>query len=185
MPMLKRMRLTSKIMGVSMVVGAMLLLLLVFTLNFLERFSVSTQVTADAHTLAVTFSAAIALIGATALALGALVSAQVGGAFATLKAQLDRLSKGVIPSKYAETGSEDLDAVRESLNRCIDAMNALVADTAMLAASATEGKFATRADASRHQGCYRNVVAGMNGTLDAVLRAVPQFLWHGDPQVVK
>ncbi|PZA14121.1 methyl-accepting chemotaxis protein, partial [Azoarcus communis] len=47
--------------------------------------------------------------------------------------------------------------------------NALVADAAMLARAAVEGKLATRADASRHQGDYQRIVQGVNDTLDAVI----------------
>jgi len=48
-------------------------------------------------------------------------------------------------------------------------VNALVADAAMLARAAVEGKLATRADASKHQGDYRKIVQGVNETLDAVI----------------
>ena len=48
-------------------------------------------------------------------------------------------------------------------------MNALVADAAMLSKAAVEGKLATRADASKHQGDFRKIVQGVNDTLDAVI----------------
>ncbi len=49
------------------------------------------------------------------------------------------------------------------------AVNAMMADAIMLAQAAIEGKLATRADASKHQGDYRKVVEGVNKTLDAVI----------------
>ena len=49
------------------------------------------------------------------------------------------------------------------------ALNAMLADAAMLSKAAVEGKLATRADASKHQGDYRKVVEGVNATLDAVI----------------
>src|SRR6202034_639380 len=52
---------------------------------------------------------------------------------------------------------------------CIDAVNALVADAGLLSKAAVEGKLATRADATKHQGDFRKVVEGVNGTLDAVI----------------
>jgi methyl-accepting chemotaxis protein len=39
----------------------------------------------------------------------------------------------------------------------------------MLVKAAVDGKLATRADASRHQGDFRKIVAGVNETLDAVI----------------
>ena len=49
------------------------------------------------------------------------------------------------------------------------ALNAMLADAAMLTKAAVEGKLSTRADASKHQGEYRKVVEGVNATLDAVI----------------
>ncbi len=49
------------------------------------------------------------------------------------------------------------------------ALNAMMADAALLTKAAVEGKLATRADATKHQGDYRKVVEGVNATLDAVI----------------
>jgi methyl-accepting chemotaxis protein len=49
------------------------------------------------------------------------------------------------------------------------AVGAMIADALMLSQAAVEGKLATRADASKHQGDYRKVVEGVNNTLDAVI----------------
>jgi methyl-accepting chemotaxis protein len=49
------------------------------------------------------------------------------------------------------------------------ALNAMLADAALLAKAAVEGKLATRADATKHQGDFRKVVEGVNATLDAVI----------------
>jgi methyl-accepting chemotaxis protein len=45
----------------------------------------------------------------------------------------------------------------------------LVDDTKMLAEAGVNGQLKTRADASRHRGAYREVVEGVNATLDAVV----------------
>ena len=49
------------------------------------------------------------------------------------------------------------------------ALNAMIADAMMLSQAAVEGKLATRADVTRHEGDYRKVVEGVNHTLDAVI----------------
>ncbi len=82
---------------------------------------------------------------------------------------VDRISKGDIPPKITDTYNGDFNEIKNNLNTCIDAVNALVADTAMLTKAAVEGKLATRADASKHQGDYRKIVEGVNDTLDAVI----------------
>ena len=54
------------------------------------------------------------------------------------------------------------------------ALNAMLADAAMLTKASVEGKLTTRADASRHQGEFRKVVEGINATLDAVIKPVQE-----------
>ncbi|MCX5814465.1 MAG: hypothetical protein NT178_18275 [Proteobacteria bacterium] len=52
---------------------------------------------------------------------------------------------------------------------CMETVELLINDTGMLAKAALEGKLATRADASKHQGEYKKIVEGVNQTLDAVI----------------
>jgi len=82
---------------------------------------------------------------------------------------VDRISKGDIPPKITETYHGDFNEIKNNLNACIDNISALVGDTDKLVKAAVEGKLATRADASKHQGDYRKVVEGVNNTLDAVI----------------
>jgi methyl-accepting chemotaxis protein len=85
---------------------------------------------------------------------------------ATVRGQI---SKGDIPAKITDTYNGDFNTIKNNLNQCIDAVNMLVTDAAMLSKAAVEGKLATRADASKHHGDYRKVVQGVNDTLDAVI----------------
>jgi methyl-accepting chemotaxis protein len=82
---------------------------------------------------------------------------------------VDRISKGNIPNKITDTYNGDFNEIKNNLNSCIDAVNLLVTDAGMLAKAAVEGKLATRADASKHEGDYGKIVAGVNATLDAVI----------------
>ncbi len=82
---------------------------------------------------------------------------------------LDRISKGDVPPKITEQYRGDFNGIKNNLNRCIDAVNALIADADMLSKAAVEGKLATRADASKHEGDFRKIVQGVNATLDAVI----------------
>ena len=68
---------------------------------------------------------------------------------------VDRISKGDIPPKITDSYNGDFNKIKNNLNQCIDAVNALVADADMLAKAAVEGKLATRADATKHQGDFR------------------------------
>ena len=82
---------------------------------------------------------------------------------------VDRISKGDIPPRITDNYNGDFNEIKNNLNTCIDAVNALVADAGVLSKAAVEGKLATRADASKHQGDFRKVVEGVNATLDAVI----------------
>jgi len=82
---------------------------------------------------------------------------------------VDRISKGDIPPRITDSYNGDFNEIKNNLNTCIDAVNALVADAGVLTKAAVEGKLATRADAGKHQGDYRKIVEGVNATLDAVI----------------
>ena len=82
---------------------------------------------------------------------------------------VDRISKGDIPPKITDAYNGDFNEIKNNLNNCIANINALVTDSGLLVKAATEGKLATRADASKHQGDYRKIVEGVNRTLDAVI----------------
>jgi methyl-accepting chemotaxis protein len=80
-----------------------------------------------------------------------------------------KLSEGNIPAKITDDYNGDFNTIKNNLNQCIDAINALVTDATMLAQSGVEGKLSTRADAAKHQGDYRKIVQGVNDTLDAIV----------------
>ena len=82
---------------------------------------------------------------------------------------VDKISKGNIPAKITDNYNGDFNTIKNNLNQCIEAVNALVTDANMLARAAVEGKLATRADASRHGGDFGKIVEGVNATLDAVI----------------
>jgi methyl-accepting chemotaxis protein len=82
---------------------------------------------------------------------------------------VDRISKGDIPPKITDKYNGDFNEIKQNLNVCIEAVNALIADANVLAKAAVDGRLATRADATKHQGDFRRIVEGVNQTLDAVI----------------
>jgi methyl-accepting chemotaxis protein len=82
---------------------------------------------------------------------------------------VDRISKGDVPQKITDTYHGDFNEIKNNLNQCINAVQLLVSDTNLLSKAAVEGKLDTRADVSKHQGDFRNIVQGVNNTLDAVI----------------
>ena len=86
------------------------------------------------------------------------------------------IAKGNIPAKITTTYNGDFNAIRENLNTCIDAINALVADASMLSQAAVEGKLDTRAEIAKHHGDFRKIVQGVNHTLDAIVEPVNEVV---------
>ncbi len=82
---------------------------------------------------------------------------------------VQRIAQGHIPPRITDPYQGDFNTLKNNLNTCIDAVQALVADAKLLSQAAVEGKLATRADASRHQGDFGKIVQGVNDTLDAVI----------------
>jgi methyl-accepting chemotaxis protein len=54
----------------------------------------------------------------------------------------------------------------------MESLTELVSDANMLSEAAVEGLLETRADVSKHSGSFAQVVQGVNGTLDAIVRPV-------------
>ena len=82
---------------------------------------------------------------------------------------MNRISKGDIPPKITESYNGDFNEIKDNLNVCIEAINALVADAGMLADAAVAGRLGTRADATRHQGHFRNIIEGVNDTINRLV----------------
>lgn len=82
---------------------------------------------------------------------------------------VDHIAQGNIPARITDNYNGDFNILKNNLNTCIDAINALIADANLLAQAAVEGRLDTRADASAHQGDYRRIVEGVNDTLDNVV----------------
>jgi methyl-accepting chemotaxis protein len=87
---------------------------------------------------------------------------------------VDRISKGDIPPQITDNYNGDFNEIKNNLNQCIKAVDAMVADGVMLAQSAVEGKLQIRADAKKHAGDFRKIVQGINDTLDSVIKPVQE-----------
>ena len=87
---------------------------------------------------------------------------------------LDRLSHGDVPAPLSDAWTGDFGSMKDSLNRSIVAIQALVTDTGGLVRSAQQGELSQRADASKHAGQFRAIVEGVNETLDTVVAPVKE-----------
>lgn len=81
---------------------------------------------------------------------------------------IDSISRGEIPPEITEVYQGDFNTLRLNLNQCIRSIHALIEDSSHLAKGALDGKLSMRADLEKHQGDFKRIVQGMNGTLDAI-----------------
>ncbi|MGI6728455.1 MAG: methyl-accepting chemotaxis protein [Anaerovoracaceae bacterium] len=82
---------------------------------------------------------------------------------------MDRISRGDIPPVITDEYSGDFNNIKENINTCINAINALVIDMKVLSEEAIKGQLTTRADVNKHNGDFARVVEGVNKTLDTVI----------------
>ena len=94
----------------------------------------------------------------------ATLDAVVGPLNVTAK-YLDRISNGDIPEKITDNYNGDFNEIKNSLNQCIEAINGLIGESSTLAKAATDGELDTKADETRFQGRFRDIIHGMNNML--------------------
>jgi len=87
---------------------------------------------------------------------------------------VDRISRGDLPPPLERAYRGEFDTIRQALNRCIGALDALLADVNGLARAGAEGRLAERAEVGHHEGEFRAIVVGLNATLDAVTGPVTE-----------
>lgn len=94
-----------------------------------------------------------------------------------LAANLQKISKGNLdidlavaePDKYTKDEHDNFIKINQNLKLVQTSINKLISDADKLATAANEGRLDTRADTSNHNGVYRNVIEGVNKTLDNVI----------------
>jgi len=71
---------------------------------------------------------------------------------------------------------DEKDEIVPALKTTIESIRALVAETTMLSAAGVQGRLATRGNADKFKGGYRDIVKGVNETLDAVVGPVNEAM---------
>ena len=82
---------------------------------------------------------------------------------------IEHISRGEIPELITEEYQGDFNQIKDSLNTCINAINALIEDSVMLSDAALAGELDKRVDVSRHGGDFGKIIWGLNETLSAVV----------------
>ncbi|MHB9126150.1 MAG: methyl-accepting chemotaxis protein [Armatimonadota bacterium] len=82
----------------------------------------------------------------------------------------DRIAAGDLNVEVKAASEKDM--LGKSMIKVIDSLKALTTEAEKLSAAAVDGKLSTRGDTGKFQGGYREIVNGVNETLDAVLKPI-------------
>lgn len=88
---------------------------------------------------------------------------------------VSKIAVGEIPQKITGEYSGSFAVVNENLNKCIDAINLLVRDSNTIFNSAIVGNLNYRADDSKHNGDFRNIIDGVNATLNRLVGLIDEM----------
>ncbi|WP_168943288.1 Tar ligand binding domain-containing protein, partial [Parazoarcus communis] len=110
-----------------------------------------------------------AIVVAFGLIFGMLLTRSISGGVRGAMEGISRMAQGDFTLKLEVKGKDEIAGMVQSMQTLQHAVASMVSDANLLSQAAVEGKLATRADASRHQGDYRRIVEGVNATLDAVI----------------
>ncbi len=87
-------------------------------------------------------------------------------------ANADRIASGDL--KVDIKMQSEKDVLARSMAQMVTSLRSLVAETQTLCEAAVQGRLSVRGEAERFQGGYREIVQGMNDTLDAVIQPVQE-----------
>ena len=132
-----------------------------------------TESGAAADRLAASTATLIVVLAVAALALagilGFFVSRSITRPVGEVLAAARKMSTGDFNFDLKSDARDEVGEVVRAVAEVQTSVRAMLEDAAVLSQAAVEGRLATRADASRHQGDYRRIVQGVNDTLDAVI----------------
>ena len=80
-----------------------------------------------------------------------------------------RISKGDIPEKITENYNGDFNTIKNNLNTMVHTMSDLLAETDKIVTAAADGQLDTRADASKFEGGWNQLVSGVNDTITNIV----------------
>ncbi|MCX7710411.1 MAG: methyl-accepting chemotaxis protein [Clostridia bacterium] len=85
---------------------------------------------------------------------------------------LKSISQGDLSAKIQV--SDDLDEITPALKRTIESLVGLTGETQNLINSAVDGRFEVRGDGSQFMGVYRDIIEGINKTVDAFVTPIQE-----------
>jgi len=81
---------------------------------------------------------------------------------------LERISNGDLPEIIKESYKGEFELLKENWNKLINAIDRIVSDTLELGKALGEGRLDFRADSSKHQGKYKEIIETINTAIDNI-----------------
>ena len=113
-----------------------------------------------------------AAVGGLAVFLAVIVTKSITKPVSRLMATADRLAEGDVNITVDADSKDEIGMLSRSFGKVVEALQMLVTDANTLSDAALDGKLSARADASAHRGVYRQMIEGVNKTLDALIEPV-------------
>ena len=131
-----------------------------------EEGHIAQQSVASAQTLILTM-AVLAIV--LAIVIGIFITRGITRPMAQVVDAANKMAAGNFAFDLKSDSHDEVGEVLRAVAAVQQAVRTMTADAEKLAKAAVEGRLATRADASAHQGDFRKIVEGVNATLDAVI----------------
>lgn len=101
-----------------------------------------------------------------------------------LENNLKQLANGILElnlevadaDEYTGETRENFLRINRSLSVLVEAIEAVSSDISLITEAGTEGRLDTRVDAMNHQGRFRDIIDGLNSTLDAVTKPLNEAM---------
>jgi len=88
------------------------------------------------------------------------------------------ISNGTIPSKITEEYKGDFNILKNSFNVCINNLQAMIKEVNDLTHAAADGNLKKRGNSEKFEGAYREIIGGINQTLDSVINPISKMNEH-------
>jgi len=122
--------------------------------------------------LMVLLAAAVAVSLVSSILIARFINAPIG----EMKLLAQRVAAGQTNVTIRSGRKDEVGQVLDSLNEMVKSIRTLIQDAELMTESAHRGDLAGRAEVTRHQGDFRKIMEGFNGTLDAVTSPVNEAM---------
>ena len=80
------------------------------------------------------------------------------------------VNAGNLSKRLTMSGDNEIGVIATNMNQLAETVQDMTLETGKLVKAAVEGRLSTRADSTRFNGAYRDIVQGVNDTLEAVIK---------------